>query len=56
MFNSNFTKSKTKFCLSLQYNGMKSISILIKHICKFKPLDNAFPYQWFIGIVLENFP
>ena len=42
MYSINFTVTKKKFCLSLDYNGGNSYSFVNgKGICKFKPKDSA---------------
>ena len=54
----NFSKSKTKFCLSLYYNGDNSyLFVNGKEIFKFK-VDNEnvyLPTQFYLGSIFNGF-
>ena len=56
-FSTNFSNAKTKFCLSLHYNGNNSyLFVNRKEIYKFKA-DNKnvnFPTQFCLGSISEN--
>ena len=45
LFSINFSKAKTKFCLSLHYNGEESY-LYANKVCKFKANDNISWYNF----------
>ena len=52
----NFSKAKTKFCLSLHYNGDESyLYVNETEICKFKAHDNISWYNFCIAKVSKDF-
>ena len=52
----NFSKAKTKFCLSLHYNGTNSYLFVDKaEIYKFKAHNNMRWYEFSLGFVLTDF-
>ena len=52
----NFSKAKTKFCLSLHYNGTNSYLFVDKaEIYKFKAHNNILWYEFSLGCVLTDF-
>ena len=54
-FSINFTNSKTKFCLSFQYNGDNSyLYVNGTNICIFKVLDNTPTYYFCLGSVTKR--
>ena len=57
-FRINFSKAKTKFCLSLHYNGdNRSLCVNYKKIYKFKANDKIvnFPSQVCLGSICNKF-
>ena len=58
MFSVNFSKAKSKFCLSLHYTGDNSYLLVDwKEIYKFKDSNgnNNFPTRFFIGSISDRF-
>ena len=52
----NFSKAKTKFCLSLHYNDDESYLCVSKtEICKFKANDNISWYNCCLGSKSKDF-
>ena len=52
----NFSKAKTKFCLSLHYNGDESYLHVNKtEICKFKANDNKSWHNFCLGSISKKF-
>ena len=55
-FSINFSKAKTKCCVSLHYNGDKSYLLINgKEIYKFKSTRVNFPTQFCLGNMSETF-
>ena len=55
MYSINFTKEKTKFCLSLHYNGANSyLFVNGTKIIKFKAKDEINPYELCLGNISKD--
>lgn len=56
IFSFHCTKPKTKFCLSLNYNGDETyFHVITTRISKFKGLGNIPAYQFCLGCVSKDF-
>ena len=57
MYSTNFTKTNTKFCLSLHYNGANSyLFVNGREIHKFTAKDSEInPYNLCLGNISKNF-